>query len=146
MQDGLFSLSTAFLTFRSLAIFRTSSAPFLNSPVTSLPFASITCSICISALGRGVGSPPSCSGQTGIRHLFEYCLIISLLRAFVPLYLEFIPRRQALMRMGLWILDLRFWISDFFLPLIPVFCIFCYLLTLCYFKISTFGFSNTPSI
>ena len=38
----------------------------------------------ISALGLGVGSPPSCSGHTGIKILSEYFLIISSRRACVP--------------------------------------------------------------
>ena len=65
-HDGDFVLRIASVQFAISVIFIASSAPFLNCSVLSSPFFVNNFPLTISAGSLGVGSPPSCSGQTGI--------------------------------------------------------------------------------
>ncbi len=108
-QEGLWSLKTAHLAPTMRAIFNVCRAPSINASVTSAPPASITRARPFNtsrpsppenwAGGRGVGSPPSCSGQTGTNEISFLPKILS--DVFSPLsYLQDIPSRQALTSTG----------------------------------------------
>ena len=66
-QEGLYCFKIALFIPRSLAIYRVSFAPWIKFWVTSLPDLVKTFVPIISAHSRGVGRPPSCSGQRGIK-------------------------------------------------------------------------------
>ena len=86
----------AFLIPNNLAIFKTCLAPFLKFLVTSFPDLVITFFPFYSAGSLGVGKPPNCSGQTGIKISFFANSKIFLFRLLLPSYRHFIPNRQAL--------------------------------------------------
>lgn len=95
-QEGDLDFNIASLQFASCAIFNASSAPFLNSEVTSPPSFVKTLSSLRSEGALGVGKPPSCSGQTGIA---LPCLTKSITfwqGLALPSPLHFTPAKHAL--------------------------------------------------
>ena len=72
--EGFLVISSRLFSFRTAAShasnsnsFSVSSAPRRYCSVTSVPTTDTTRSPCRSEGGLGVGNPPSCSGQTGMR-------------------------------------------------------------------------------
>ncbi len=72
-HDGLLDLPMNNLQLKSFERRSVSLAPFKNCWLTSSPLKLMTFEVplIISALTRGVDSPPSCSGQTGMRSYFK---------------------------------------------------------------------------
>ena len=58
-------------------------------------------SLQVFAGGRGVGRPPNCSGQKGIKLADEAILIIPTQPDSLPSYLQEIPNRQPLTKIGI---------------------------------------------
>ncbi len=65
-HEGLLSFKIAYSALYIFANFNASSAPFINSLVTSSPHLLITLPSIISDGSLGVASPPNCSGHIGI--------------------------------------------------------------------------------
>ena len=71
-QEGLFAFIRAIEMPNLRQSESATSAPFLYSAVTSTPSRRTTFFPCLSAGILGVGSPPSCSGQTVTRVYFSF--------------------------------------------------------------------------
>ncbi len=107
-QEGLRALSRASRISWALAMASTWRAPRRNCSVRSVPCRSITLAVPArtakpspptrSAAVRGVGRPPSCSGQTGIQWYRCSRWRHAALGLLPPSYLVQSPVRQALTR------------------------------------------------